>query len=350
MSGRSTNKPKSKWRVTFCDEMRNKTFEEEARNFEYGTLPILLEQNYDDPYIPFFADCIKYIKGSRGTKIIITISSGAQRGRDSEIEMPNRKSNGNQYLWDDIGTKFLGEFLAEKIRSKTGLRPYVIFSNVHRSKFDANKDRTRSHCCQETEQCNGCAVFDKWHECIDMAKKAITANGSRGLLLEISGNSNVDMVVSLGYGALKRNGWEEETPSVHFQRISSIAGLLQSTRKNWVDLVVGKESLGGLIAKQLHHYLEFHDVPVIPSCKSSLNTCRLFIQGGYNIQRHGSAGNNEEYEESVSSKEFDAIQIETPYCFRMQEGRHPERVFIKRRNEYATALADAVIKFLRHYK
>lgn len=295
---------------------------------------------HPDPYIEFHEDVIKYIPGERGNRVILTVSHGAEKGKDSPRKIRVRQEGIGVNFETAVGVKVLGELLAEKIKRLTGSRPYVIYLNLHRSKVDVNLELLRSHNCDGSQFCVGCKIWKKWHACIDMAKEAIAQNGSRGLLLDLNSSSHKDMLVSLGFGLTKLHGWEDMGPSYTFQVSSSISKLLEGAGRNWEEYVIGKKSLGTLLLKQMHRGMEFNDPRVVPSCEERSGDIG-YILGGYNIRRHGSMGTN------YSS--FDAIQIDTPACLRIAQKGEPDKIFTRRRNAYVRALATAIVEFAKNY-
>ncbi|MGW8268130.1 MAG: N-formylglutamate amidohydrolase, partial [Longimicrobiales bacterium] len=217
----------------------------------------------------------------------------------------------------DRNTRELTLAVREALFTRTGAYPHVIFSNLHRTKLDPNREIV--------EAAQGDPEAERaWWEFQVFAEEAgnlVEGTFGEGLHLDIHEHSHGIDRLELGY-LLSRtdlsqpDGLLSGTETVNR---SSVKALAEKPGNDLAGLVRGPLSLGTL--------LEERRVPAIPSTSQPDPGLEDYFTGGYITERHGSRDGG-----NVS-----AIQIEHHYPgLRDQE---------ENRRLYAEALADALLAY-----
>ena len=161
-----------------------------------------------------------------------------------------------------------------------------------------------------------------FHDFIDTAKYDITNNWGSGHYFEMHGNGHSDMWTEIGLGVSKTylNG----SDSLILSRVgySTIKNLCTNGGVNFLDVIKGVSSLGGL--------LDSKGWNSVPSPSNPSPGTGGFFYAGWNTWEHGSR----------YSGVIDASHVENYYVFMQTSNR----------NKYANDLSTSIIEFMNiHY-
>ena len=161
-----------------------------------------------------------------------------------------------------------------------------------------------------------------FHDFIDTAKYDITNNWGAGHYFEMHGNGHSDMWTEIGLGVSKTylNG----SDSLILSRVgySTIKNLCTNGGVNFLDVIKGASSLGGL--------LDSKGWNSVPSPSNPSPGTGGFFYAGWNTWEHGSR----------YSGVIDASHVENYYVFMQTSNR----------NQYANDLSTSIIEFMNiHY-
>ena len=256
---------------------------------------------------------ISYYVGDKQSKIILTVPHGGYLVPSS---IPNRNKHTkaenvsiNICVENDDFTKELAVLLREELQNITGFLPHMIVCNLHRKKLDVNRGLFEA----TLNEHEAVIAYKEFHEFINIAKNDI----GKGLLLDLHGQSHPEEWVELGYMISRKDLCSNNLQYEH----SSVKALAIRSQYQFEDIVRGPVSLGGFLQKE--------GIKCIPSPKHMSSPIHYF-HGGYITGNHGSMKNGG----------VDAIQVETPICYRKKRDRRL----------YVTCLANALKKFVEmHY-
>lgn len=216
----------------------------------------------------------------------------------------------------DSNTAPLAEMIIEELEARYGGKPHAIFSRLHRTKLDPNRD------LEEAAQGDPTAVA-AWHRFHDSTQKAcdsVMKKSGVGLLLDIHGHRHLDQRVELGYlikAEMLKHSDAELNADTALIASTSIRDLDKRSPQTFAELVRGPQSLGGL--------LEFRGFRCMPG-PSKANPAFLagYFSGAYDVSAHGSSTGG-----TVS-----AIQVECPW--------NNVRDVPENQRRFARALADSL--------
>ncbi len=175
-------------------------------------------------------------------------------------------------------TQELARAVAAALVDRGGGRPHLIINRLHRNRLDANR---------EIEEAAQGSVYAEWawaehHGFIDAAKQKVVERYGRGLYLDLHGHGHDIQRLELGYllraGDLGLPDSLLDDPELINQ--SSIRRLALDAAADFVELVRGATSLGGLLAQQ--------GFPSVPSPDQPDPGGAPYFTGGYSTERHGS--------------------------------------------------------------
>ncbi len=178
----------------------------------------------------------------------------------------------------DRRTQELTRELADAIEVRTGRRPYVIISRLHRRKLDPNREIV--------EAAQGDPFAEQaWREFqgfIDEASAAVEAEFEKGLYIDMHGHGHPIDRVELGY---RLTSSDLEVPDAFLDQggrveKSSVRQLAADVNVSFAELIRGPSSLGGL--------LEARGYRSVPSPSDPDPGGNPYFTGGYNTERHGS--------------------------------------------------------------
>ncbi len=212
--------------------------------------------------------------------------------------------------------------LRDAIYEITGRYPHVIINHLKRIKLDANRDLTEATCGDDIAAIS----WNEYHTYIDSAKLHVNTQYTKGLFIDMHGQTSHGERIELGY-LIK--GYElqlsdSELNTTTYQDKSSIRNLISSNTNSYTfsELLRGSMALGTMIDDKGYS--------VIPSLYYQFPT-DAFYSGGYNTVRHG----------SKNGGTIDGIQIECNRAIRFDDSE---------RKTYASNLATILLAYLKeHY-
>ena len=260
-------------------------------------------------------DYVEYIPGT--LPVILSSSHG---GRVTPNEIPNRTFG---VVRNDTNSLELTVAMRQALIDLTGQAPHVIYSHLHRSKLDANREIV------EAAQDNPYAeqAWEEFHEWIKVARTAVAADYGKGMYFDIHGHGHDIERLELGYllTSEELNRPDASLNSLAVVAETSIRDLGRTSPIAFSHLLRGPKSLGGLFAEE--------EIPSVPSPIAPGPGDAPYFRGGYNTREYGSY-----YDAEVVS----GIQIEHHYRGVRDT---PDNRFV-----YATKAARVIRDFmLEHY-
>jgi hypothetical protein len=215
------------------------------------------------------ASYIEYVPGT--LPIIITAPHG---GTLRPSELPDRLGGTTV---SDLNTDTLARTIASALQSRTGKRPHLVITRLHRVKIDTNRDSA------EATEGNGNAVtaWFEFHDFLDVARAAVNASSPAGFYLDIHGHGHTVQRLELGYLLTDaelnatNSGLDGSTA---FERKSSIRWISERSPLSFSDLLRGSASLGALFAAE--------GFPSVPSPQATGPGTEPYFDGGYNTSRY----------------------------------------------------------------
>ncbi len=210
---------------------------------------------------------IEYVPGD--LPLIIAAPHG---GYEVPAEIPSRK---NGVTDSDANTQELARTIAAVIHAQTGRHIHLIICRLHRSKLDANREKT--------EAAGGEALAEQaWkehHAFIDQACETAVKTYGVAFLIDLHGHGHADARVELGYlhSAPELAEGDEALNQSRIVALSSLRLIAEQNNVRYTDLLRGPHSLGAL--------LEAQDFPATPSPRMPVPTLPYF-RGGYTIAQH----------------------------------------------------------------
>jgi len=225
---------------------------------------------------------IKYYQGN--APIILSAPHGGE-------EKPKEIKTRSKGVFDkDDYTYELTELIIEEFYKQTQLTPYGVIADISRVKVDINREKEEAY---EDEKAS--IPYNQFHDFIKNAKKEIEEKFSKGLYIDIHGQSHPKGYLEFGYlldnsilkqydGDLKENA-----------KNSSISSLSKFTKECFIDQLRGPHSMGSLMCNQGYDS--------IPSVKLPYASDDNYFEGAYDTIRYG----------SLKGGNISGIQIEFPY-------------------------------------
>ena len=240
---------------------------------------------------------------SKQNKTCIWNHNCGEKNKDKCSAIPRQ-----DYYATEIAT-----MLVDKIKNLTGQKPYFIINNVHRVKFDANREiHEATFDVPEAEK-----VFEQYHGYI---KKAMKSVRSPGLFIDVHCHCHDQKWIEVGYLI----GKVDLKLKTFVPKQTSIRALLKHSKYSLERILRGDKSLG--------YYLQEEGYNTIPSPKNRFAEVETesYFKGGYNMREYG----------SKDKGDIDAIQFEIPEILCTKE-KGPG---------VASAIARSIVKWMRdHY-
>ena len=252
---------------------------------------------------------VEYIAGN--LPIIIVVPHG---GTLTPLNLPVIHNRGV-----DNGSFETSHLLYDSIVHHTnGCFPHMIISHLHPSVMNPVREI-------DTAAGTNIDARNAWynfHDFIDTAKYDITNIWGAGHYFEMHGNGHSDMWTEVGLGVSKTylNG----SDSLILSRVgySTVKNLCTNGGVNFLDLIKGSSSLGGL--------LDSKGWNSVPSPSNPSPDTGGFFYAGWNTWKHGSR----------YSGVIDASHVENYYVFMQTSNR----------NQYANDLSASILDFMSiHY-
>jgi len=193
---------------------------------------------------------IEYIPGNM--PIIISAPHGGvkQSGEtiggtfypDNDSALPDRNCGGSNER--DDNTEILIREIQQSVFDQTGCYPYIIISNLHRSKLDPNREQNEATC----GDADALFYWNAFHSFIDDASTDVMSKWGKGLYIDLHGQSHTVPRIEAGYN-ISASDLNNTTPN-HLNGVSNstITSLVSNNLGNLTqeELVRGPNSLGGI--------------------------------------------------------------------------------------------------------
>ncbi|MBL9133525.1 MAG: hypothetical protein JNG86_20105 [Verrucomicrobiaceae bacterium] len=210
---------------------------------------------------------VEYIPGD--LPLILTSPHG---GRLKPDGMPGRSYG---VTGADANTQELTHAITNELFMRGGLRPHMIFSHLHRSRLDPNREVV------EAAQGNPSAIlaWEEYHRFIEQARAAVVKKHGFAFLIDMHGQNHKGERVELGYlhSPLELAQSAEILNSSAFVAQSSLALLVKRSKRPYTEILHGPQSIGALIAANGFRCTPSPQMPVPDE---------PYFKGGYTTARH----------------------------------------------------------------
>ncbi len=227
---------------------------------------------------------LEYIAGD--LPLVLTSPHG---GRLKPASIANRTEGVTEA---DANTQELARAIADEFFARTGHRPHLIVSHLHRSKLDPNRE------IKEAAQGDPAAerAWKEFHAAIEGALAAAVAKHGFAFLIDVHGHSHPIPRIELGYAldAKQLNVSDQAFDASGVISLTGISDLAARLGGSPAALIRGPRSLGDLFATR--------GIRAVPSPQDPQPGDNQFFSGGYIIRQHAAAPN---------TPKVDGLQIET---------------------------------------
>ncbi len=256
---------------------------------------------------PVIKNYIRYYKGN--IPLILSTPHGG------EVAPDDIKDRTNGVFELDDYTLELTQDIINEFYIQIGKTPYVVIGEISRIKVDLNRQREKAY---EDEKAK--IIYDEFHHLIQKSEKDIDEKFSKGLYIDIHGQSHPKGYTEFGYllynDVLKL---ADEHLEDH-QHQTSIKTLSKFSPEPFLEQLKGPNSLGSLMCN------EGYDS--IPSTKIPYARDGNYFEGAYDTIRYG----------SLKGGNISGIQIEFPYENIRDTKEH--------RQKCAKSFVKSIIKFM----
>lgn len=222
------------------------------------------------------------------------VLSAPHGGLEKPVDIADRTKG---VLKRDRNTRELALELADAIELRTGHRPFLVLSRLHRIKFDPNRP------VEEAAQGDPVAeaVWKQYHAALESCSaQALEIGGGSALLLDLHGHAHEQDWIELGYGVVAKELAKKD---------SELAN---------ADWLRGAKSLGA--------YLTEVEIRAVPSPPIPHPNGEKYFSGGYITKRHRGEG-------------LRSIQLELPWSIRDA----------RKRPDSVPKMADAICRFFAEH-
>jgi hypothetical protein len=204
--------------------------------------------------------------------IIFSVPHGGELMPDA---LPDR--TGDVTTVRDAHTIELAREIADAFARRTGRRPSLVMSMLHRRKLDPNRpieEAAQSHASAER-------AWREYHGFIEAARSALAATGRPGIYIDLHGHGHEMQRVELGY-MLRSSELALSDATLNSRAMVERSSLraFATLPGSHAPLVRGPLSLGAL--------LEQRGFPAVPSPTQPDPGLAPYFSGGYSTWRHGS--------------------------------------------------------------
>ena len=210
---------------------------------------------------------IEYIAGD--LPIIISVPHG---GKFKPDEIPDRKYG---VLLSDLYTISIAQRISAQFYQATNRTPHLIICHLKRTKIDCNRDITEG--TQENKWAE--AAWREFQEYIEIAKQTSLEKYSRAFLIDLHGHSHSTERLEIGYLLSEKQLMKNEKDLKMLRYKSSIRFISEYSNKDFLEILRGKSSLGGLMEER-----GFLTVPAPSLLHPGENN--LYFFGAFNLMRH----------------------------------------------------------------
>ena len=182
----------------------------------------------------------------------------------------------------DGNTIQLAREIQAMFQKKFKKTPYIIISNIARSKVDQNRDMDLAACNNELAN----RAWLDFHNGIDTALAAAVHTFGEAVFIDLHGHGHKNQRLELGYSLTSNDlikAFNNEKSRESLGERSSLQNYLRkNSQADIKDLLWGKNSFGTLIHKE--------GIPAVPAMQDVYPADdEKFFSGGYNTRRYTSA-------------------------------------------------------------
>lgn len=258
---------------------------------------------------------LEYLAGD--LPLVITVPHG---GRLTPDALPKRKKG---VMDMDTNTQELARALAAELHQRTGGHAHVVFSLLHRSRLDPNREiKEAAGGDPGAEQ-----AWREFHAAIEGALKTAVARHGFAFLIDLHGHAHPIARLELGYnlGAGHLNQTDADFDTAGLIELSTVNDLHRARGGSGATLLRGPRSLGALIVER--------GIRAVPSPAEPGPGPNPFFSGGHITRLHAGG---------PATPKVDGVQIECP--------RPGIRDTEENRARFARIVGEALLEFLReHY-
>lgn len=232
------------------------------------------------------SDYIIYQEGN--IPLIISVPHGGDLKPNS---IPDRTCNDAVNISDAYTVELA--FKIMQFFENNGQKPYLVLNKMHRSKMDANRNKSEATC----GNLNAIEVWEAYHNKIQASLSAVNSKFNKGLFIDLHGHGNPKQRVELGY-LLYEDELALSDESLNSPELIAVSSIQSLARQNkpgvsHADLIRGPLSLGSLL-----HESGFPSVPS-PSDPFPAQS-DTYYSGGYNTAKYS----------AFAGGSIDGIQVE----------------------------------------
>ena len=254
-----------------------------------------------------------YIKYYQGNAPLILCAAHGGDEKPKEI-----KTRTKGVFHKDDYTYELTELIIKEFYKQTKLTPYAVIADISRTKVDLNREKKEAY---EDEKAS--IPYNEFHDFIKNSRKEIEESFSKGLYIDIHGQSHPKGHLEFGYlldnSILKQNDFALNKKEN--MENSSIATLSNFSKESFVDQLRGLHSMGSLMTRQGYDS--------VPSIKVPYASDGKYFSGAYGTVSYG----------SLHGGNISGIQVEFPY--------KNARDTIENREKCAKAFVESLLTFIK---
>ncbi len=252
---------------------------------------------------------IEYIPGT--LPLVLVAPHGGYETPEDMPDLPEQRGN-------DSNTQETTRDTAEQLLAQTGQRPHIVINHLHPNKL--NPARSREEAAGDDPRAQ--KAWDEFHAFIEVAKAQIVEDWGAGHYIDVHTNGHDEGWIEVGLGIPgSQLNESDEALSLRCSQ-STVAWLCSEGGADFVELVRGETSLGGLLMAAGHLS--------VPSPALTGPGDGGFFYAGWNTWEHG----------SNQGGQIDATHLETHWSFMLDEARE----------DYSADLARALRDFMgAHY-
>lgn len=215
--------------------------------------------------------------------LVISVPHGGFMKPES---IPNRDckgvGKGKFVLGADSKTIQTARAIQKAFQKKYKKCPFIIISNIARSKVDQNRNMDQATCNNELAK----QAWLDFHNGVDTALAAAVHEFGEVLYIDLHGHGHKNQRLELGYSLTAkdlREAYNSQGSHGTFAKKSSLQNYLKKYSKtNLRKLLWGKKAFGTLIQKE--------GIPAVPSLQDPYPANgEKFFSGGYNTRRYTSS-------------------------------------------------------------
>lgn len=299
---------------------------QEALDKTNTTIPGIESSIPSGPYTPgntYYStnDWIEYHAGN--LPVIISAPHGGDLTPSNITTRTEENCGGSFVTSKDLNTAELARSLKYRFYEHTGKYPHVIINRLHRSKLDANRNKSQGACGSP----NAGMAWEDFHDFIETSKNQLLADYGRGWYMDMHGHGHAIQRIELGY-RLTGSDLRESNATLNsdptYRTKSSFRTFAEDAPFNFGSaLLRGNKAIGTILEQEGYPSVPSKDDPA-PAVGDP------YFRGGYNTAIHG----------CNSGGDICGVQVEANY--------NNVRDSYENRKAFAKALVRATDIFLGH--